>query len=150
MMDRKDFQATRGSGVSFLSSGFRSYPIMSVEEENPGYHGLTPREAARRPRLMSRRPPSKRLSQMAEALFNRTHALDLTGQHTRLGVRKVLQELLGAEVTEALGRELYKRREDSQGYRNGYKTRRLLTAEGPLQVDVLQARDSYEPFRSRL
>ncbi|MCL6581909.1 MAG: IS256 family transposase [Firmicutes bacterium] len=99
---------------------------------------------------MSRIPPSKRLSQMAEELFDRSDGADLTGQLARLGARKLLQELLEAEVTEVLGREPYERREDGRGYRNGYKNRRLLTAEGPLQVDLPQVRDRDEPFRSAL
>lgn len=58
---------------------------------------------------------------MAEELFDRSDAADLTGQLARLGARKLFQELLEAEVTAVLGRGPYERREDGQGYRN-YKS----------------------------
>ncbi len=56
---------------------------------------------------------------------------NLANELVRLGATKLIQELLEAQVTEALGRAPYERRgENTQGYRNGYKQRRLDTAEG--------------------
>jgi transposase-like protein len=55
-----------------------------------------------------------------------------------------VEQLLDAEVSEALGREKSERREEGQGqsgYRNGYKARQLRTAEGKVEVDVPQVRD---------
>lgn len=100
---------------------------------------------------MARIPPSQRLAERAEQLRRETNVDDLANALVRLGARKLIQELLEAEVTEALGREPYQRRQaDAQGYRNGYKARRLDTAEGRLAVDVPQVRDTAEPFQSAL
>jgi transposase-like protein len=109
-----------------------------------------PVKGTRRPRLMTRIPPSKRLSQMASELSSRTDAEDLAGQLARLGARKLIQELLEAEVSETLGRDPYERGGKARGHRNGYKVRRLLTAEGALPVNLPQVRDTDEPFRSEL
>jgi transposase-like protein len=82
-------------------------------------------------------------------LRRETEVEDLANELVQLGARKLIQELLEAEVTEALGRAPYERRgEGTQGYRNGSKQRRLDTAEGRLAVDVPQVRDTPEPFRS--
>ncbi|MFQ5933902.1 MAG: IS256 family transposase [Dehalococcoidia bacterium] len=100
---------------------------------------------------MNRIPPSERLAQVAGGLRRETDLDDLTSELVRLGARKLVQELLESEVTEALGREPYERRgEVGRGYRNGYKERRLDSAEGRLEVAVPQVRDSEEPFRSTL
>ena len=99
---------------------------------------------------MTRIPPSKHLSQMVSELSSRTDAEDLAGQLARLGARKLIQELLEAEVSETLGRDPYERGGKARGHRNGYKLRRLLTAEGALPVRLPQVRDTEEPFRSEL
>ena len=66
---------------------------------------------------------------------------DLTHALIRLGARKLIQELLEAEVTEQLGRDHDERRGPRQeGSRNGYKTRTLRCAEGRLAIDVPQVR----------
>jgi len=73
---------------------------------------------------MARIPPSERLRERAEQLRRETEVEDLANALVRLGARKLIQELLEAEVTEALGRAPYERRaEGAQGYRNGYKRR---------------------------
>lgn len=100
---------------------------------------------------MARIPPSKQLAAHAEKLKEQTDAADLVNQLVRLGARKLVQELLEAEVTDTLGREPYERRKASAaGYRNGYKPGRLDTAEGRLDVAVPQVRDAEDPFRSAL
>ena len=100
---------------------------------------------------MRRIPPSQQLAQLAEHLCRETDVEDLTSELVRLGARKLIQELLEAEVTETLGRAPYERREaGADGYRNGYKRRRLDTAEGRVPVDVPQVRQAAEPFRSTL
>jgi transposase-like protein len=100
---------------------------------------------------MRRIPPSQQLAQLAEHLCRETDVEDLTSELVRLGARKLIQELLEAEVTETLGRAPYERREaGADGYRNGYKRRRLDTAEGRVPVDVPQVRQTAEPFRSSL
>lgn len=58
----------------------------------------------------------------------------------RIG-KLLVEELLSAEVADALGRDKGERRAEGQaGYRNGYKGRALRTAEGPIEVDVPQVR----------
>lgn len=66
----------------------------------------------------------------------------------RMG-KLLVEELLSAEVAEALGREKSQRREEGQvGYRNGYKARTLRTGEGPIELEVPQVRGRPEPYRS--
>ncbi len=66
----------------------------------------------------------------------------------RLGGCRIIQKLLEVEVTEKLGREPYDRRSHGpRGYRNGYKTRKLRTAEGVIEVEVPQVRDTEEGFQ---
>jgi putative transposase len=99
---------------------------------------------------MARRPPSQQLAQLAEHLDRETDVNDLTSELVRLGARKLIQELLEAEVTEVVGRERYARRDpEVHGYRNGYK-RRLDTAEGWVPVDAPRSATTAEPFRSTL
>jgi transposase-like protein len=97
---------------------------------------------------MKRIPPSMKLSLSAEELRRKNDAKDLVGRLFRLGGCRTIQELLEAEVTEKLGREPYERRSDGpRGYRNGYKRRKLCTAEGVIEVLVPQVRDTDEDFQ---
>ena len=100
---------------------------------------------------MQRIPPSQQLDQLVQELRARQDETDLTSELMRLGARKMVQELLEAEVSEQLGRERYERQTDERtGYRNGYKQRRLDTAEGRLDIALPQVRDTAEPYRSVL
>lgn len=53
----------------------------------------------------------------------------------------VLNQVLDAQVTEQLQAEPYERTEQRQGYRNGYKPRRLTTRVGRLTLRVPQVRE---------
>src|SRR5438309_3217758 len=55
-------------------------------------------------------------------------------------VRTALQEVLEAEMTEALGAEKGERAEGRQGYRSGYYGRTLITRVGKLELRVPQDR----------
>lgn len=100
---------------------------------------------------MTRIPPSQELDQLVQQLRGQQDGTDLTSALLRAGARKTMQELLEAEVTELLGRDRYERRDtETDGYRNGYKTRRLDTAEGRLEVAVPQVRQTAEPYQSAL
>src|SRR3954465_1971719 len=55
-------------------------------------------------------------------------------------VRTALQEVLEAEMTEALGAEKGERAADGQGYRSGYYGRTLITRVGKLELRVPQDR----------
>ena len=94
---------------------------------------------------MSRIPPSQQLAELARQLAEQaregSEVEDLTHALVRLGARKLIQELLEAEITELLGRGRYERRQPGQeGARNGYKPRTLRCAEGRLEIDVPQVR----------
>src|SRR5262249_16479988 len=66
-----------------------------------------------------------------------------------LAVRLIVEEVLEAEARDKLGRERYERAEgEASGYRNGYRTGRLKTAEGAVKFSAPQLRDTAEPFVS--
>jgi len=66
----------------------------------------------------------------------------LTSELVRLGTKKLVEELLEAEVNEVLGRGWYERRQDGQvGSRNGNYLSHLRTAEGRVPIDVPEVRD---------
>lgn len=56
-------------------------------------------------------------------------------------VETVLNQVLEAQVTEALGAGRHERSDDRQGYRNGYRARTLYTRVGPVTLLVPQTRD---------
>jgi putative transposase len=63
-------------------------------------------------------------------------------------VRTALQEVLEAEMTEALGAEKGERAAGRQGYRSGYCGRTLITRVGKLELRVPQDRTG--PFSTEL
>jgi transposase-like protein len=78
---------------------------------------------------------------------------DVTNLIFRLGIERVVQEMVEQEVTDYLERDHYQRRRPEQehrGYRNGYEPGRIRTAEGEIVVQVPQVRDASETYRSRL
>jgi putative transposase len=76
----------------------------------------------------------------------------------KLGARLIIQRAVEDEFDAWLGRARYERRPDHQrglrnfdsGLRNGYRPRRVQTAEGELQVEIPQVREAAEPFVSAL
>ena len=56
-------------------------------------------------------------------------------------VRAVMQEMLEAEMTDALGAEKGERSAARLGYRSGYYSRTLITRVGKLELRVPQDRD---------
>ena len=69
----------------------------------------------------------------------------------RLATRLIVEEALEAEVEDALGRGYYEHGAvPGTGYRNGYRTGRLKTAEGPIAYAAPQVAERDEPFRSAL
>ena len=74
------------------------------------------------------------------------------------GARLIIQRAVEDEFDAWLGRARYERRPDYQrglrnfdsGLRNGYRPRRLQTAEGELEVEIPQVREAAEPFVSAL
>jgi putative transposase len=76
----------------------------------------------------------------------------------RLGARLIIQRAVEDEFDAWLGRARYERRPDHQrglrnyesGLRNGFRPRRLQSAEGELEVQIPQVREAAEPFVSKL
>jgi putative transposase len=76
----------------------------------------------------------------------------------RLGARLIIQRAVEDEFDAWLGRARYERRPDHQrglrnyesGLRNGFRARKLQTAEGELEVQIPQVREAAEPFVSKL
>jgi putative transposase len=76
----------------------------------------------------------------------------------RLGARLIIQRAVEDEFDAWLGRARYERRPGYQrglrnyegGLRNGFRPRRVQTAEGELEVEIPQIREAAEPFVSKL
>ena len=66
-----------------------------------------------------------------------------------LAAQLILEEALEGEVRDGIGRDRYERAEgDASGYRNGYRTGRMKTAEGMVEYAAPQVRETTEPFVS--
>src|SRR5437660_9101948 len=73
----------------------------------------------------------------------------------RLGARLIIQRAVEDEFDAWLGRARYERRADDQhseeaGLRNGFRPRRVQTAEGELAIEIPQVRQAAETFASKL
>jgi transposase-like protein len=76
----------------------------------------------------------------------------------KLGARLIIQRAVEDEFDAWLGRSRYERRPDGErglqnygsGLRNGFRPRKLQTAEGELQVEIPQVRQAAETFASKL
>jgi putative transposase len=76
----------------------------------------------------------------------------------KLGARLIIQRAVEDEFDAWLGRARYERRPDYQrglrnygsGLRNGFRPRKLQTAEGELEVEIPQIREAAETFASKL
>ena len=107
---------------------------------------------------MDRILDSERLAQMGRELRQElSSSNELAGDWIRRAARVMAEQMLSAEVDEALGRGSYQRRadDDPAGYRNGFKRRAIRTAEGKIGVDVPQVRDfsvggREQPYRSSI
>jgi putative transposase len=76
----------------------------------------------------------------------------------RLGARLIIQRAVEDEFDAWLGRSRYERRPEYQrglrnyetGLRNGFRSRRVQTAEGELEIEIPQVRQAAETFASKL
>lgn len=106
--------------------------------------------------MNNRIPPSEKISKeikgLIEKLDEKASNEDILGRVLKLGMEKIIQESLEEEAKQYLGRDYYQREaiDEHNGYRNGYKTGKLKTAEGKLNIQKPQISDSPEPFRSNL
>jgi transposase-like protein len=104
---------------------------------------------------MHRIPPSQKIGKKFKQLMSQglDGEEDVTSMVVRLGIERVVQEMVEQEVADYLERDHYQRRRPEQehrGYRNGYEPGRIRTAEGEIVVQVPQVRDAPKTYRSRL
>jgi putative transposase len=100
-------------------------------------------------------PPSAEIQQQIdELLAGGLQASDARGalsELAHLGAKLIIQRAVEEEFDTFLGRDRYERRADAlPGKRNGWRPRRLQTAEGELEVEIPQLREAAEPFTSKL
>jgi putative transposase len=99
-------------------------------------------------------PPSAEIEEQIDALLavgvgeNPREALS---ELAKLGARLIIQRAVEDEFDAWLGRARYERRPEAPpGLRNGFRPRRVQTAEGELAVEIPQVREAAEPFVSKL
>src|SRR5512132_1753063 len=99
-------------------------------------------------------PPSAEIEQQIDALLAvgvGENPRESLSELARLGARLIIQRAVEDEFDAWLGRARYERRPEYQrGLRNGFRPRRVQTAEGELQVEIPQVREAAEPFVSKL
>lgn len=102
--------------------------------------------------MRQRIAPSAKMQQEMEAFLQAgiTSSAEPLSEFIRLAVQGMVQQALEQEVTDYLGRERYERQPETQGYRNGYKPGHIRSAEGAIEFEVPQVRDSRAPYRSKL
>lgn len=116
---------------------------------------LTSKEQKGYSHAMHRIPPSQKIRKKTEELLKQglDGEADVTSLVIRLGIKRVVQQMVQQEVTDYLERSHYQRRRPEQehrGYRNGYEPGRIRSAEGEIVVQVPQVRDAPETYRSQL
>jgi putative transposase len=101
---------------------------------------------------MDRIPASERTRERLKSLMEgHGEKADFRSELVRLAARLIVEEGLEGEAADALGREYYVRgAAPGAGYRNGYRTGRLKTAEGLIEYAAPQISDRAVPFCSRL
>jgi putative transposase len=106
-------------------------------------------------------PPSAEIQVEIDKLLSKRLVDDpsqMLSELARLGARLIIQRAVEDEFDQWLGRARYERRperqrglrHDDSGMRNGFRPRRVQTAEGELRIEVPQVREAAEPFVSRL
>jgi len=101
---------------------------------------------------MERIPGSERTRERLKALMDGDgETAGGRSELVRLAARLIIEEALEGEAEDTLGRGYYARGGVPEaGYRNGYRTGRLKSAEGSIEYSAPQIADRAEPFRSRI
>jgi transposase-like protein len=100
---------------------------------------------------MDRIPASDRTREKLKTLMTGSAVEDGRTELIRLAARLIVEEALEGEARDVLGREYYARgAAPGAGYRNGYRTGRVKSAEGAIEYSAPQIADRNEPFRSRI
>src|ERR1700727_2015401 len=111
-------------------------------------------------------PPSAELEARIEQMLSvgvGESPRETLSELARLGARLIIQRAVEDEFDAWLGRARYERRPEQQrglrnyergvsdrGLRNGFRPRRVQTAEGELSVEIPQVREAAETFASKL
>jgi len=106
-------------------------------------------------------PPSAEIEEQVDRLLAvgvGENPRESLSELAKLGARLIIQRAVEEEFEAWLGRARYERRPEHQrglhnfgeGYRNGYRPRRVQTAEGELEVEIPQVREAAETFASKL
>jgi putative transposase len=100
-------------------------------------------------------PPSAEIQANIDKLLGSRLVDDpqmMLSELARLGARLIIQRAVEDEFDEWLGRARYERSrpEYQRGLRNGFRPRRVQTAEGELEIAIPQVREAAEPFVSKL
>ena len=99
-------------------------------------------------------PPSAEIQASIDKLLSGRSVDDpqkMLSELGRLGARLIIQRAVEEEFDSWLGRARYERRPGAPtGKRNGFRPRRLQTAEGELRIEIPQVREAVMPFVSRL
>ena len=104
-------------------------------------------------------PPSAEIEARIEQMLSvgvGEHPRESLSELAKLGARLIIQRAVEDEFDAWLGRARYERRRDEgpvseeSGLRNGFRPRRLQTAEGELSIEIPQVRQAAETFASKL
>src|SRR3954447_17264398 len=99
-------------------------------------------------------PPSAEMEEQIDALLAvgvGENPRESLSELAKLGARLIIQRAVEEEFDAWLGRARYERRPEAPpGLRNGFRPRRVQTAEGELEVEIPQVREAAEPFVSKL
>jgi putative transposase len=98
---------------------------------------------------MARVPMSEKTRNELKEMFAGKRGADRSGL-VRQAARLIVEEALEAEAGAELGRGYYEHGAGARGYRNGYRTGKVKTAEGVIEFAVPQVSDTAEPFRSQI
>ena len=84
---------------------------------------------------MARVPRSERTRNELRDLFSGKGGVDRSGL-VRQAARLIVEEALESEAAQELGRGYYEHAANERGYRNGYRTGKVKTAEGVIEFAV--------------
>jgi putative transposase len=99
---------------------------------------------------MARLPASEQTRQRLKELIQGGGDVGGKSDLVRMAARLIIEEALEAEVDEVLGRKHYEHGKAENGYRNGYRSGRLKSAEGEIVYSVPQVTGREEPYASRI
>jgi transposase-like protein len=102
--------------------------------------------------MVTRIPASQRTREELTALIEgRLSTASAKDELVKLATRLIVEEALEGEAGDVVGRDYYAHgAQPGQGYRNGYRTGRLKTAEGLMEYSAPQVAGRDEPFRSTI